>query len=423
MAPTPEDVRELARGLDLGAADFVDREFDTFELLRDHAPVARTDVGYVQRRPDEGRDTYFLSRYEDVAFAFKNPDIFASRRDADEIRPLIPQAVDPPEHTEYRNILNPWFSLASMTNLDDHIRSFAVELIDTMLADDEIDFLGSFAEPFPTIIFCELVGFPVADHPRLLRWKDIMIHAGTAEMASRLGLLDPDDPRPFHEVASAARATAARELYAYFADLLDQRRREPRDDMLTRLIDARYAGDRRLTQEELEDILLLLMMAGLDTVTGSLALIVHHFAERPDTRHRFVELMDDPQLVGPAIEELLRLLSTVTSGRRVTKAVRIGDTDLDAGDVVMLSTPSANRDERVFADPDEVVFDRHPNPHLGFAVGPHRCLGMHLARRELRIALQELHRRLPDYQLAPGHRPDIYVGLVKGMYSLRLVRS
>ena len=336
---------------------------------------------------------------------------------------MIPQAIDPPEHTEYRHILNPWFSQSSLAKLDQHIETFAIELLEKMLQSDEIDFIGDFADPFPTIIFCELVGFPVQDHTKLMRWKDVMVHAATAHVAERLGLWEPGDPRPLHEVAHEARVTAAGELYAYFARLLDDRRRNPRDDMLTRLLDARYAGERPLTQEELEDILVMMLMAGLDTVTGALAFIVHFFAQHPDKRHEFIELMDDDARVGTAIEELLRLLSTVTSGRRVTQAVRVGDTELCPGDVLMLSTPAADRDPTVFAAPDEAIFDRHPNHHLAFAVGPHRCLGMHLARRELRIALREMHRRIPDYELAPDHDPEVFVGIVKGMHALRLVRS
>jgi hypothetical protein len=165
------------------------------------------------------------------------------------------------------------------------------------------------------------------------------------------------------------------------------------------------------------------MLGGLDTVTSTLGFIMLFLAEHPQKRHEFIALMDDPMRVGPAIEELVRYTAIVSPARRITADCSYRGVSLHEGDLVMISTPSANRDETVFPNADEVLFDRHPNPHLGFAVGPHRCLGMHLARRELRIALREVHRRMPDYAIKPGARPQVYGGGVKGVSSLPLVRA
>ncbi len=410
-----------ARELNIFSADFPEHEYETYRLLREYLPISRTEAGGTM---GQGQGAWFFSTYEDVAYAFRTPELFSSQASQSAIRPWIPQAIDPPAHTEYRRILNPWFSPEAMAAMEPHIRDFAAELADKMLQKDEVDFVKEFAEPFPTIIFCELMGFPLEDHTKFMRWKDIMIHAGTAAKAKELGLEVFDEAGNLQsDLAMQARVSTALELYGYFARLIEDRRQNPQDDMITRLVEAKYDGQRPLTEEELEDTLLLLFMAGLDTVTSALSFIMIYFAEHPDRRHEFIRLMDDPSRMGPAVEELVRVHATVTPGRRVTEECPFKGAALHGNDSVMLSTPSANRDPLMFPDPDEVIFDRHPNPHVGFAIGPHRCLGMHLARRELRIALEEILRRMPDYHIKPGTTPLIYGGGVKGVGTLTLVKG
>jgi cytochrome P450 len=204
--------------------------------------------------------------------------------------------------------------------------------------------------------------------------------------------------------------------------LLDERRREPADDLITKLLAAKYESERSLTQEELEDTLFLLFMAGLDTVASVLGLIVKGFAEDAEKRREFVALMEDPERIGPAIEELVRYHAIVTMPRRATAAIGFGSEQFAENEIVACPSPAANRDPEHFPEPHRLVFDRSPNRHVGFGLGPHRCLGIHLARRELRVALQAFHRRLPDYRLHPTKKPELFGGM-KGASSVWLVKG
>ena len=409
----------VASEFNLMAADFPDREFEMYRILRQHMPVCPTGgMGGGGHFEEDGTGRgWFFSRYEDVVYAFEHPEIFSSETGL----PFIPQAVDPPDHTEYRKIMNPWFTQAVLTPLEPLLKELANELLDKMVAEGGFDFVKEFSEPFPTIIFCQVMGFPLDDVPKMMRWKDLFIHGMRAGKAAQLGIPVDEAGRPQPEALRQVLATTMQEVYAYFTEMIAERRRNPGDDLVTKLIQAKYAGTRPLTDNELLQTLHLFMLGGLDTVTSALGLIMVFFTEHPEKRREFIELMDDSSRVTAAIEELVRYVAIVSPGRRVTRDCTYRGLQLREGDFVILSTPSANRDESVFENPDEVIFDRHPNPHVAFVVGPHRCLGMQLARLELRIALQEIHRRMPDYALKPGEKPVVYGGGVKGVEYLPLV--
>lgn len=409
----------VAKELDLMSIDFPENEFVMYRILRQHLPIACMTQGGGGLFGDGARSTWFFARYEDVAYALHHPEIFSSQIGL----PFIPQGVDPPEHSEYRKIMNPWFTHQVLTPLEPLVREVASELLDKMLEKDEFDFVKEFSEPFPTIIFCQVAGFPLEDVPKMMRWKDIFVHGMRAGKAEELGLGIPTDEagHPKLEALRQVLATTTQELYAYCTELVEERRRNPKDDILTSLVQARYAGTRPLTDEELLQTAHLFILGGLDTVTSSLGSIMVFFTEHPEKRREFIALMDDPMRVASAIEELVRFTSIVSPARRVTRDYNYRGVQLREGDLVILSTPSANRDESVFENPDEVIFDRHPNRHIGFIVGPHRCLGMNLARRELTVALQEFHRRVPDYALKPGEKAGVYGGGVKGVDYLPLV--
>jgi cytochrome P450 len=299
-----------------------------------------------------------------------------------------------------------------------------------MLAKDEFDFVADFADPFPTVIFCELAGFPAADHPQIMDWKNTLMHANDGHSRGHalalakgraLGL-QFGDAGPTSEQLLQIRATAGLEIYGYLRKLLDERRRDPADDLVTKLLHARYEGARPLGQEELEDTLFLLFMAGLDTVASVLGLIVKGFAEDAAKRREFVALMEDEGRVATAIEELVRYHAIVTMPRRATGAIGFRGERFGENEIVACPSPAANRDPAQFERPHELVLERSPNRHVGFGLGPHRCLGIHLARRELRVALQALHRRLPDYRLHPARPPELFGGM-KGASSVWLVKG
>jgi cytochrome P450 len=415
-----------AQALDTSSADFLAREFEIWDLLREELPVARAEHAPMGPGMTGG---WVLTRYDDIADALRRPEDLSSELGLYVVRPWIPQAVDPPKHTGYRRLLNPWFAPEAISKLEPHLEEYAGFLLEKMLAKDEFDFVADFADPFPTVIFCELVGFPLADYPQLMDWKNVLMHANDGHsrgnalaLAKGRSLGIPTDAGVTPEQYFQIRASVGLEIYGYLKQLLDERRQRPADDLITKLLDAKYEGERPLTQEELEDTLFLLFMAGLDTVASVLGLIVKGFAEDPAKRREFVALMEGPERVASAVEELVRYHAIVTMPRRATHAIGVRGERIAENEIVALPSPAANRDPEQFPRPNELDFDRSPNRHVGFGHGPHRCLGIHLARRELRIALQALHRRLPDYRLHPSKPAELFGGM-KGVSSLWLQQA
>jgi cytochrome P450 len=417
-----------AQRLDLSSQDFLAREFEIWDLLREELPVAQTRQAPMAQGATTG---WVVTRYDDVADVLRRPAEFSSQIGIYPVRPWIPQAIDPPAHTGYRRILNPWFTADEMARLEPRLEQYAGELLEKMLAKDDFDFVADFADPFPTVIFCELIGFPLADYTQIMDWKNVLMHANDGHSRGRalalakgraLGIAVDDARRVTAEQWFQIRATVGVEIYAYLKRLLDERRARPAGDLITRLLQARYEGERALTQEELEDTLFLLFMAGLDTVASVLGLIVKGFAEDAAKRREFVSLMEEPERVGPAIEELVRFHAIVTMPRRATAAIGFRDAAFAENEIVACPSPAANRDPEHFPHPHEIRFDRTPNRHVGFGLGPHRCLGIHLARRELRVALQAFHRRLPDYRLHATKPPELFGGM-KGVASLWLAKA
>ncbi len=419
-----------AREFNPFSGEFLEREFETYDLLRKHLPIARGEA-MQNAMLGAGAGGWVLTRYDDGSEVLRNPADFSSQAASYPVRPWIPQAVDPPMHTAYRRILNPWFTAEAMAKLEPHLLHYAEELADKMLAKDAFDFVAEFADPFPTVIFCELAGFPPEDYAQIMDWKNTIMHAtgghtrgrDLARARARESNLDVGDGEELPPgTALAVRAKAAQEVYAYFAELLDERRAHPKDDLVTKLLAARYGGERPLTQDELVDTLFLLFMAGLDTVASAMGLIVQSFAQNDAKRREFTALMEDSTRLGAAVEELVRVHSIVLLPRRVTRELSFHGALFRDQDQVLVPTQAANRDGEEFARPTEIVYDRSPNRHLGFGLGPHRCLGIHLARRELRIGLQVFHRRLPDYRLDPERRAVCFAGM-KGVASLPLVKE
>src|SRR5262245_2496371 len=294
-----------ARDFDPFKAEFLEHEYETYDLLREHLPIARSE-SMGNEALGGHRAGWVLTRYADAADVLRNTDDFSSQSMSYPVRPWIPQAVDPPIHTAYRRILNPWFTADAMAKLEPHLLQYAEELADRMLAKDAFDFVTEFADPFPTVIFCEIAGFPASDYPQIMDWKNTIMHAGDGHTRGRelararareLGLDlggGGELPAP---TALAVRAKAAQEVYAYLAGLLDERRARARDDLVSKLLAAKVDGERPLTQEELEDTLFLLFMAGLDTVASALGLIVQGFARDDAKRREFVALMEDPRKI------------------------------------------------------------------------------------------------------------------------------
>ncbi len=333
-----------------------------------------------------------LSRKEEIMEALRHPEIFSSNMDAVDLknkRPMIPLQIDPPDHKKFRKLLDPIFAPRKMAVMDDEVSSLVNRSIDRFIDRGEVDFAKEFSIPFPSEVFLTLLGLPLEELDTFLTMKD--------------GIIRPDHVTGklygSHE-ASAYQQKIADSVYDYFNKVLDLREKERKDDMLSHFLDAEVEGD-RLTREDILDICFLFLIAGLDTVTATLDCMFAFLAQHPEQRRQLVE---DPSLIPNAIEELLRWETPVMGIARVA----VQDTELNgcpihAGEQVMVMIGSANTDEAEFPDGDVVRFDRDVNPHIAFGGGIHRCLGSHLARLELRVALREWHKRIPDYEVEPGH--------------------
>ncbi len=390
----PTDIPEAGENplFSLADADMNASPQPIYKLMREHAPVVATDDGVM------------LTRHDDVMYALRHPEIFSSDMDAvalGNIRPLIPLQIDPPDHVKFRKILDPLFAPKEVARLEEEVRALTNRLIDGFVDRGRVELNEEFAVPLPCTVFLALMGLPQEDLDTFLGYKDDIIRPE--------GMMTPE--------AHAIRVRTAQEMYAYFGEVIESRRREPRDDLVTRFVEAEVDGH-HLSDEDILDICFLFIIAGLDTVTATLTCSVAYLATHPEHRR---ELAADPSLVPHAIEELLRWESPVPGVARVlAQDVELHGETFPAGSKCTVLIGSANTDDAEFADAETVDFGREANRHLGFGGGIHRCLGSHLARLELRVALEELHRRIPDYELAPDAQP-VYTSGLRSVEHLDLV--
>jgi cytochrome P450 len=355
-----------------------------YALMRARRPLLRVN-GAVQTTTRAALDT-----------AVRNADVYSSGIEGAPLgvkRPLIPLQIDPPEHRKYRKLLDPLFAPKQMAKLEPQISAQVNELIDRFADRGSCDFTNEFAIPLPSTIFLRLFGLPLTELPQLLEFNERTQRPEGGTSAEHL----------------AARQANARDVYRYFEAVIAERRREaPRHDLLSTLLTADVEGE-RLTDDEVVDISFLMILAGLDTITDTLTCSFKFLAEHPGHRQRIV---DDPAIIPSAVEELLRWETPVMTIIRVAQADdEIEGCPVRHGDWVLACLGSANTDEKEFENPDEVIFERNPNRHIAFGGGIHRCLGSHLARQELRVALREWHRRLPSYDLPAGFVPEYSDGL------------
>jgi cytochrome P450 len=308
-------------------------------------------------------------------------------------RPLIPLSVDPPRHVKYRKILDPLFAPKKMDAIEDRVTARFDHFLDQVVDRGECHFTDEIAVPFPSAIFLELMGLPWEELDVLLRLKDGILRS-----------FPEDSP----EQRAQRQADTGQEIYAYFEAILDERAGTERDDILTHFLHAEIDGE-RLSRDEIVDICFLFLIAGLDTVTDSLTCMFAFLAQHPEHRR---QIADNPEVIPAAVEEMLRWETPVTQTPRMTTTdAEIVGCPVKAGTFVSVMLGGANVDPAEFDEPDVVRFDREQNRHLAFGGGVHRCLGSHLARRELRVALKQWHARIPDYDLKPGIELHYPLGL------------
>jgi len=363
-------------GLDVFSQRCADDPHPVYHAVHERCPVVREGGIF--------GPSVTISRYDDVLWALKHPEVFSSKNvvNIGNDVPLIPLSVDPPDHAKYRRLLDPQFSPKRMAELEPEARTLVNEIIDAFATRGECDFHEDFATPLPSTIFLALMGLPQDDLPQFLRWRDDTIRPQGDDEAT----------------VEQKRLAAGKAIEDYFERKIEEKRSRPDDRLLSTIVHGEVEG-RPLTHAELIGTTHLLLLGGLDTVTATLDCMIVYLAQHPERRRSVVS---DGSLVGGAVEELLRHQTPVMMVPRIiAQDYEMGGVELKAGDGATLLIGAANCDRDAFEDASEVVFDRESNRHLAFGGGAHRCLGSHLARLELIVALEEFHRRIPDYELAP----------------------
>jgi cytochrome P450 len=375
--------------------------YSLFAGMRETCPVAHSEAfgGF-----------WVLTQYEDIHAALKKPDVFSSRVhgippvEDERAKKIIPLNYDPPEHGMYRNQFTPYFAPVTIPLVEERARPRLRKLLEHFVAKGGGDFIAEVAVPFPCVTFLEITGLPAADLTELLEWKEAMVrdlHSG-----------DPERLQHAVEVVIP-------KIHRYFGKKISERIDDPNppDDVTTKVAYARY-GDRDFTMDEKIRTLDMFFQAGLDTVTGLIGTIVEFLATHQD---HLRQLQDDPDIIPNAIEEFLRYFGIITLYRQVMEDTVVHGVSMKAGDLVMMLTQSAGRDETAYENAEVVDFHRSPIRHLGLGGGPHRCLGSHLARMELRLAIEEICFVMPEFQidLTEGI-PTRHWGAVGGLDELRL---
>jgi len=360
---------------------------DQFTWLRRHAPVYWHADGGTPEWPG----FWAVTRHSDIGHISRHPEIFSSHRrlvlfaetpDSElEMQRLMMLNMDPPQHTRQRSFVNRGFTPRMIGRLEKHIREICDTLIDEVVPRGEADFVTDIAAPLPLHVICELVGAPPEDRGWIFELSNKMV-----------GFDDPE-----FRSAPEEGLQAAAEIYAYAGQLAARRREQPADDIVTRLLQPDDAGQ-VLTTDEFNLFFLLLTVAGSETTRNAASGGMLAFFEHPAQWER---LLADPGLIPTAAEEIVRWVSPVNLFRRTAICdTELGGQAIAEGDKVVVFYAAANRDEDVFADPQEFDIARDPNPHIGFGGGgPHFCLGRHLAALELRVLLQTLAERMPDIAL------------------------
>ena len=361
----------------------------TWDALRDQCPIGRSDAY---------GGMWVVTGYPEANEIFHTPELFSSSPLIIPPFPgamkMVPIEVDPPDHRRYRTVLAAPFSPRHAERQEEPLRVIVNQLIDEFIEAGRCDIFRSLAVPFPTLMGTTMLGLPNEDAKKFEEWN----HKITYESARR------------PEVAGEA----IEELHAYFYALLQDRRANPCGDVMSLLAEAEVDGE-RLSDELLMGYCLLLLLASTETSQKVIGSMCWQLATDPELRHRVAA---NPGSNVTVVEEFLRLWAPSQPARRCTRDTEVGGVQMKEGDQILVLLGAANRDEQEFPQADRLLFDRSHNRHLAFGTHIHRCLGSHLARIELRVLLDELLRRIPDFELDEGAEIEWSNGQNQGVVKL-----
>lgn len=388
----PELVREI--GLTTGPEFLAAPHAFMAKLHETHPPI------FYSVNPLIG-NSWCTIKHEDAFFALRHPEYFTTAgatpfpRDPNNYFHFIPLEIDPPHHRKYRAILDSTFSPQSVLRLEAYMRRLTNDLIDSFIDAGEVEFTTAFGRPLPVSIFLDLMGLPQEMRDTFVGWAVDLLHSQDRMTA---GL-------------------AMRGIEAYLAQVIVEKTARPDDGVISTIIQARPGGE-PLTEREIFGFTFFLFIAGLDTVFATLNNIWLWLAENPDRRR---EIIAHPDQINAQVEELLRVFSVTFSGRTLTQDLKMRGVQMKKGDKFNSILPACNYDPDVFPDPTRVDFDRPRKPTLAFAGGVHSCIGAHLARLEVKVALQEWLGRIPDFAVRSDALISYWPGGVVGPKSVPLV--
>jgi cytochrome P450 len=364
--------------IDFSAAASVGTYWDLADDLRETTPAFFNTFaqGYwVFTHHDAVRDMYRdTERFCSESFTPWEPE---------PVYRFVPTQIDGPDHTKYRQMLNTWFSPGAIEEITPQAREICARLVSEFVDRGECDFITDFALRYPTEVFLTLIGVPVSNAENFVRWVEDFFRGFSG------------NPEHLETMVKALES-----IRAFWVEFVEERRGEPEPrpgDLASHLLHSTMNGH-PLGDTELLDMLVVLVLAGLDTTQASLGFLFRHLAMHPEHRQQLIER---PELIPSAVEESLRFYTIIFSdGRKVKADTEFYGVNLKKGDMVCGLVAGANRDPEVYERAGEYVIDRTGNHHLGFAGGPHRCLGAHLARREMQIVVEEWLKVIPDFRLA-----------------------
>jgi cytochrome P450 len=339
-------------------------------------------------------NAWCVTHYDDVYHVLRHPEIFTTRgstafpRDSNNYFHLIPLEIDPPDHRKYRALLDPRLSPRSVAKLEDTIRKLANDLIDEIVDQGGCEFTKAFGRPLPVSVFLDLMGLPQDMRDTFVRWAMGLLHAQDRQVAGK----------------------SMQETVAYLQAVIQEKTQHPDGGAISTIVHSQPAGE-PLSGQEIFGFVFFLFIAGLDTVFASLNNIFLWLAQNPARRQ---EIIDNPGNIDAVLEELLRVFSVTFSGRNLTQDYEMHGVKMKKGDKVTCILPAANYDPAAFANPKEVNFHRPRKPILAFTAGVHSCMGAHLARLEMKIALTEFLRRIPNFQVKEGTKIEYWPGGVVG---------
>ncbi|MGB0619513.1 MAG: cytochrome P450 [Myxococcota bacterium] len=378
-----------------------------WERLRREEPVSW------QTQPGNAVDYWAITKHADIMEIGKKPDIFISgprlviQHLEEEVRDLPPTLIqmDNPMHRDFRGMVSKQFTPRALKKITEPIEKIGKDLVDKLYDrgdEGECDFVDEISAPLPIAVIGWLLGAPEEDWPMLYDWTNRTLGAGDPEYQK-----DGEDPR---ETAQAAQI----ELFQYFTGLMNDRRKNPKDDLITTFVQSEYEG-RKLNDMEVLSWCFIIVIAGNETTrngtTGGMLAFIQH-------QHEMRRLQQDMGLLKDAVEEIVRWTSPIIHfGRTATQDYQLRDKTIREGESVALYYPSANRDEEVFEDPWTFRIDRKPNRHIGFGIGEHFCLGAHLARWEMEVAYKHLIPRIAEIELT-GSVDRLHSSLVGGVKRL-----